>query len=52
MSQTVNSHSQLLHSQSQSLARLEFQVKHIANQIEEEELWSQSEANPKEQYMI
>jgi hypothetical protein len=52
MSQTVKSHSQLLHSKSKSLAKLEFQVEQIDNKIEEDELWSQSKANPKEQYMI
>lgn len=48
----MKSHSQLLHSKSKSLANLEFQVEQIANQIKEDELWSQSKANPNEKYMI
>jgi hypothetical protein len=36
----------------QAIAKLEAQMEQIANQIEEEELWNQSEAIPKEQYMI
>jgi len=52
MNQTMTSLNQAVNSQSQSLSKLEFQVEQIANQIEEDELWSQLEANPKEQYMI
>jgi hypothetical protein len=46
---------QLLHSKSQSLAKLEFQMElttNALNQIEEVEFWSQSEVDPIEQYMI
>jgi hypothetical protein len=47
LSQTLNSHSH-----SQSIARMEVQMKQMANQIEEEELQRQSVANLDGHYMV
>jgi hypothetical protein len=39
-------------SHSQSIARMEVQMKHMANQIEEEEFWIQSKANLDGHYVV
>jgi hypothetical protein len=50
--QTLTSLSQTLNSHSQSIARMEVQMKQMANQIEEEELQRQSVANLDGHYMV
>jgi len=66
LNQTVNSYIQTMDSHSlaiaeieaqmgsmvQAIAKLKAQMEQIVNQIEEYELWSQSYAIPKEQYVI
>jgi hypothetical protein len=52
INQKVDSQNQILNSHTQSITKLEANMEQIANQIEEEELWSQFEASPKELYMI
>jgi leucyl aminopeptidase (aminopeptidase T) len=48
----VTSLVQTLHSHSQSIARMEVQMKQMANQIEEEEFWNQSETNLDGHYVV